>query len=210
LESKFMRTFLIAGAALVALTGAAGGETRSLSGFTSVSAADRIRVQVTVGEGYRVEVSGADADKVATRVDEGRLFIRRRHRPFWGATPRMDANVRVTMPAVEGLSSSRGAELSATGINAGSLSLAAAMGGELRAAGECTALDAAASMGGVIDADELHCQHADIAASMGGEARVYASNRYDVAASMGGSVSVAGGGETGDISLSMGGSLDRD
>ena len=82
------------------------------------------------------------------------------------------------------------------------------MGGELRVSGACTNLDAAVSMGGSIRAESLECRDADIAASMGGDARVFASNRYDAAASMGGSINVSGGGRSGDIATSMGGSVD--
>lgn len=205
-----MRIHILASVALLALAGVASAETRNLSGFTGVSASDRIRVEVTAGESYRVEVTGSDTEKVLTRIDDDTLLIRRRNRSFWGGTPRIDATVRVTLPRVESLASSRGAELSATGINAQEMSLSAAMGGELRASGACTRLDAAVSMGGTIDARDLHCADADIAASMGGEASVFASNRYDVAASMGATVSVSGEGERGDVSLSMGGTLDRD
>ncbi|MBK8542147.1 MAG: DUF2807 domain-containing protein [Caulobacteraceae bacterium] len=96
-----MRTLLITGAALIALATVAAAETRNVTGFTSVSAADRIRVEVAVGERYYVDVSGSDADKVTTRVDDGTLIIRRTHRPFWGGTPPIDATVRVTLPRVE-------------------------------------------------------------------------------------------------------------
>jgi hypothetical protein len=205
-----MRTTLITCAALVALVGSSHAETRNLNDFTGVSAADRIRVEVTAGQGYRVDVSGSDADKVSTRVNEdGTLVIRRTNRPFWGGTPAIDATVRITMPRVDSLASSRGAELSATNVNAQTISLAAAMGGELRVSGACGSLDAAASMGGSIRAQELECRDADIAASMGGDARVFASNRFDAAASMGGSVNVSGGGAGGDIATSMGGSVDH-
>ena len=64
-------------------------------------------------------------------------------------------------------------------------------------------------MGGTIRAQELECRDADIAASMGGDARIFASSRYDAAASMGGSINVVGGGSGGDIATSMGGSVDR-
>lgn len=206
-----MRTQLITAVALVALAGVATAETRQVSGFTNVQASDRIEVIVSPGESYRVEVTGSDADKVTTRVDDDdTLVIRRTHRPFWGGTPPIDARVRVTMPRIEGLASARGAELTATGVSATSLSLAAAMGGTLEVSGTCTNLEAAAAMGGSIDATEMRCENADVAASMGGDARVFASNRLDVAASMGGSVNVAGGGQVGDVALSMGGSLDRD
>jgi hypothetical protein len=205
-----MRTILIAGAALVAMTGAAHAESRNVTGFTGVAAADRIRVEVTTGPSYRVDVTGSDASRVRTRVEDGTLRIRRTNRPWFGETPPIDATVRITMPRVESLASSMGAELNANGLNASSISLAASMGGELSAAGTCASVDAAASMGGVIKAEGLQCRDADVSASMGGEARVYASNRFDVSASMGGAVNVAGEGRATDVSLSMGGSLDRD
>lgn len=205
-----MRMQFIATIALLAVAGSAAAETRSLSGFTGVSASDRICVEVTLGEAYRVDVSGSDASKVATRIEDDRLVIRRTHRPFWGGTPSMDALVRVTMPAIDGLSASRGAELSATGLDGGDLSLAAAMGGELRVTGACGALSVSVAMGGMVRAEGLQCRDANVAASMGGDARVFASNSIDVSATMGGSVSAAGGGEAQDIALSMGGSFDRD
>lgn len=205
-----MRTALIASIALVALASAAHAETRDVSGFTGVAAADRIRVEVTVGSSYRVDVTGSDAARVRTRVEDGTLRIRRTNRPWFGETPPIDATVRVTMPRVESLTSSMGADLSATGIDVATISLAASMGGELNVSGACSSLDAAASMGGVINAEGLRCRDADVSASMGGEARVYASNRFDVSASMGGAVNVGGEGRATDVSLSMGGSLDRD
>jgi len=204
-----MRSTLITAALFIALVGGAHAETRNLSNFTGVSAADRIRVDVSVGDGYRVDVSGPDAAKVSTRIDDdGTLVIRRTNRPIWGGTPPIDATVRITMPAVDNLASSRGAELTAANVAANTMSLAASMGGELRVTGACRSLDAAASMGGAIRAEGLECRDADIAASMGGEARVFASNRFDATASMGGSVTVSGGGERGDIATSMGGTVD--
>lgn len=203
-----MRNILIATAAFAVLTGVANAEVRNVSNFTGVSAADRIQVEVTIGPNYRVEVTGSDADKVTTRVEDNGLMIRRTNRPMFGGTPPIDATVRVTMPAVDSLSSSRGAELTATNVSAQNMSLAASMGGELQVSGTCTTVDAAASMGGSIRAEGLQCQNANIAASMGGDARVFAANSYDAAASMGGSVNVAGGGRGDDIATSMGGSVD--
>ncbi|MEZ5971291.1 MAG: DUF2807 domain-containing protein [Hyphomonadaceae bacterium] len=203
-----MRSLIIIAAACAALAGVANAETRQVSNFTGVSAADRIRVEVSIGETYHVEVLGSDADNVTTRLDDETLVIRRTHRPFWGGTPPIDATVRVTMPAVDGLASSRGAELTAANISATHMSLAASTGGELRVTGSCTHLDAAATMGGSIRAEGLECSDGDLAASMGGDARVFVSNHYDASASMGGSIDVSGGGRSGDIATSMGGSVD--
>ncbi|MBL8545185.1 MAG: DUF2807 domain-containing protein [Hyphomonadaceae bacterium] len=202
-----MRNILVTSAAFLALTTVATAETRDLRNFTGVSASDRIEVEVAVGETYRVDVTGSDASRVTTRIDDGTLIIRRTNRPMWGGTPRIDATVHVTMPRVISLASSRGAELTAANVNTRNVELAAAMGGSLRVSGVCTNLDASASMGGSINAEALECQDADISVSMGGDARVFASNRYDVSAAMGGSANVAGGGQSGDISTTMGGSV---
>ncbi len=205
-----MRTIVIAGLALASLAGAASAETRNVAGFTGVAAEDRIRVIVSVGPVYSVDVSGADAQRVSTRIDDGTLRVRRTHRPFWGGTPPIDATVRITMPAINDLVSATGADLSATGVNSNDVSLVAAMGGELRVSGTCTSLDATAAMGGSIHAEALQCHNADVTAAMGGAARVYASQRFEASASMGGAVNVAGEGRASDVSLSMGGTLDRD
>jgi len=204
-----MRTTLITAAALMAFAGVANAEIRDLADFTGVSAADRIHVEVATGAAYRVEVTGSDADKVTTRIDDGTLIIRRTNRPLFGGTPPIDATVRVTLPRVENLASSRGAELTATNVSADSMALAASMGGELNVSGTCGTVDAAVSMGGTIRAQDFQCQNANIAASMGGDARIFAANSFDAAASMGGSVNVAGGGRGDDIATSMGGSVDR-
>jgi hypothetical protein len=205
-----MRTLIMAGAAMLAFAAAASAENRNLAGFTGVSAADRIRVEVSIGDSYSVNVTGSDADKVRTIInDEDNLIIRRTNRPFWGGTPPIDATVRITMPRVNALASSRGAELTATNVTAQEMSLAAAMGGELRVTGTCTTLSAAVSMGGSIEAADFQCRDANIAASMGGTANLYASGSYDVAASMGGTVNVAGDGRSDDVALSMGGTLAR-
>lgn len=203
-----MRSIIITGAAIMALATAATAETRAVSDFTGVSASDRIRVEVAIGEQYRVDVTGSDASRVTTRIDDSTLVIRRTNRPIWGGTPPIDATVHVTMPRVASLASSRGADLVAADVNTRDIELAAAMGGTLRVSGVCTNLDAAASMGGSIRAEGLQCRDADVSVSMGGDARVYATNRYDVSAAMGGSANVAGGGQSGDISTTMGGSVE--
>lgn len=202
-----MRSLFILGAAFVALAGAAMAETRTHSSFTGVSTSDRIPVEVTLGESYRVEVLGSDAERVRTEVDDGVLEVRQRNRPWFGGPPRIDARVRVTAPAIDSLAASRGGSIRAEGMRANSMSLAASMGGDIDVSGTCGALSAAASMGGSIDADSLECETARIAASMGGDAKVFASNSYNASASMGGSVRVGGNPQRGDVSTTMGGAV---
>jgi hypothetical protein len=192
----------------LALAGPATAETRNLRGFDTVSAADKIEVFVTVGP-YAVEVTGRDADRVRTEVHGDELRIRQANRSWFGGVRDINATVRVSMPEVEGLAATRGAELTASGIEGGDLDIAAAMGGSLRVSGTCDNLSAAASMGGSLEAEGLRCATADVAASMGGDAQVYASSTFDAAASMGGSINVAGEANSGDIATSMGGDVSR-
>jgi hypothetical protein len=202
-----MRTILIAGVALAAIATPATAEMRGLSGFDSVSAAERVPVQVTMGAEYSVEVTGPDANRVRTRVDDGTLKIDQTEHGWFGDVPRIDANVRVTLPRIEGLSASRGAELDATDIRANHMDLSASMGGALTISGSCSSLDASASMGGSLDAENFQCNSADVSASMGGSAEIYAENTFDASASMGGSIDVAGNAAGRDISSTMGGSV---
>lgn len=219
----------IAPALVVALATSAAAEMRNVSGFDEVHASDRIKVEVSVGPSYSVEVTGADADRVRTRVEEGELRISDARRPWFGRVPDLDARVRVTAPEVEGVSAARGAELHASlsGASCRSFSAAAAMGGEatvdamqcddvdasaamggiVRLTGACRMLDVSAAMGGQVQADRLECQLVDASAAMGGDIEAFASQSYDASAAMGGAVNIGGGAHPSDRSAVMGGSV---
>lgn len=200
--------YLIAPALLaMAVATSAAAETRNLTGFDQVNAADRIEVTVAMGPAYAVQVEGPDAARVRTVVDGDTLRITDRNRSWFGGNRRINASVHITMPRIDGLASSRGATLRAENIRATSINLAASMGGDLDVSGTCTTLNASASMGGTLDAENFHCSTANISASMGGEVEAFAAQRFDASASMGGDVEVAGAGERGDVSTTMGGSV---
>jgi len=204
-----MKYLIVTGAVAFALTGAAGADTRNLSGFTGVVARDRIAVQVEQGERHSVRVEGPDAAKVRTRIEGGDLRIQRTNLPWFGETPRTNAIVYVTMPSVQNIAASRGASVRATNIAARDLDVAAAMGGEVELAGTCRALDVSAAMGGSVEAEGLRCENADASASMGGSVSLFAARSLDAAASMGGSITNTGGASQGDNSAVMGGSIAR-
>lgn len=213
----------------LALAAPASAEMRNLSGFRSVGAADRVTVEVSIGDQYAVEVTGSDASRIRTSIDNDTLRIRDQRRPWFGASPRLDAHIRVTLPRLEGVSAARGAELTATlaggactdfeaaaamggvahvtGAQCDDMSASAAMGGEVRMQGACNSLSASASMGGYVRADDLQCATVDASASMGGDIRAFASQRYEASAAMGGSINVAGGADAEDTSSVMGGSI---
>lgn len=195
-------------AALAILCAApASAELRNLTGFDEVNVSDHIEVEVAIGEQYAVDVSGREAQRVVTRLDGDTLRISERNRPWFGGDRKVDAVVRVTLPRIEGLAASRGAIVRMGRVETDSMSLAAAMGGELSISGACRNLNVAVSMGGIVRAADFQCETADAAASMGGEARIYASQSFDASASMGGVVNVAGSPPHSDVSTSMGGEV---
>ena len=191
----------------VALATPASAELRNLTGFDEVNVADHIEVEVAIGPQYAVEVSGREAQRVVTRLDGDTLRISERNRPWFGGDHKVDAVVRVTLPRIEGLAASRGAVVRMGRVETDSMSLAAAMGGELSISGTCRSLNVAVSMGGIVRAADFQCQTADAAASMGGEARIFASQSFDASASMGGIVNVTGNPDHSDVSTSMGGEV---
>lgn len=188
------------------VAGPAVAETRNLRGFDAVGVQDQIRVEIEVGGAYSVEVTGRDAARVLTEVEGGALKIRQRNRPWFGSN-RLDATVRVTMPELESVAAARGAELTATGVEAINFEIAAAMGAQVQVSGTCRTLDVAAAMGAVVRAEALVCETADVAAAMGGTARVYASESYEGAASMGGTINISGEGASRGHSTAMGGTI---
>jgi Putative auto-transporter adhesin, head GIN domain len=224
---------LIAPALLVlALAGPAAADMRSVARFHAVEAEDRLTVTLAIGDGYAVEVTGSDANRIRTRVRNGTLHIEDEHRPWFGRTPRLDAQVRITAPAIDSVSAARGVEFSVnlsggpcddfsavaamggsaniTGVQCNAVSSTAAMGGDVRIAGTCRSHDVTAAMGAFVRADELACETVDATASMGGEVRAFASQSYEASASMGGDISVTGGARSRETTASMGGSVHAD
>lgn len=204
-----MKNLLAPAILAFALAAPAAAETRDHTGFTGVAAADRLRVEVSEGPRYSVQVEGRDASRVRTRIDDSTLRISERNRSWFGRSRALDAVVRVTAPNIDSLAAARGAELRAENLQADDLAIAAAMGAELWVSGTCDDLDAAASMGAIIHADNMACSSADIAASMGAEARVNVATTFDAAASMGAVINVAGGAQRGDVATSMGAEVNQ-
>ncbi len=192
----------------LAIPASASAETRNVSGFTHVSASAGTDVEVVVGPRFSVEVTGRDAHRIVTRVAGNRLIVEPERGNWFTRGPR-DARVRVTMPNVEGLEASSGADLVATGIDSARISLASSSGADLRASGRCGAFSADASSGSDIHAHELRCENGSVDVSSGADVRIYASGRLNVDASSGGGVVAYGDPGIGDIDLSSGGSLRR-
>jgi hypothetical protein len=184
----------------------ASADQRAVSGFDSIAANDPVRVEITMGPTFSVNVTGDDAERVATRVEGDTLRVYQLNRPWFGSR-QLDAVVRITMPDLTAIAAARGASVRAGSIQADAISLVAAMGGDIRISGTCSSVDVSASMGASINASEFACATADISAAMGAEVRANASQSAEASASMGGAINVAGGPTHRDSSASMGGSI---
>jgi hypothetical protein len=202
-----MRTFIATVVGITALFVSADAQPRRVGPFTAVEAGGKFRVEVTVGQSQSVEVTGADADQIATTIRGDELLLTPAQRTWFGPEPDFDAVVHITMPRVNRLQAMRGADMRATDLRVGALSLDAAMGGQLKVSGVCTRLDASASMGGMIDARDLDCASANASASMGGSVDVRAHDAGEASASMGGSVDVRGEPARRSSSATMGGDV---
>ena len=202
-----MRLILAASIMVLAAAGAAHAETRTVSGFTKVEANAGTDVEVTIGGAFRVEVTGRDADRIQTRLSGDALVVE----PVrgWSWRGRRQANIRVTMPRVDGLSAASGADLVATGLNGGAITLESSSGADLRVSGTCSSFSADASSGADLSAQNLRCESGSVDVSSGADARVHATGRLDVDASSGGGVVAYGNPAIGNIELSSGGSLRR-
>jgi hypothetical protein len=202
-----MRRILVASALVLTAASAAEAAPRQVGPFTRVSANAGTDVEVTVGASFSVDVSGRDADRIVTRVSGDTLVVEPVRGWSWRG-PR-EAHVRITMPRVEGLEASSGADLTATGLNGGDVALESSSGADLRVSGVCASFTADASSGADIHAQTLRCERGSVDVSSGADARVYASGRLDVDASSGGGVVAYGDPGIGNIDLSSGGSLRR-
>jgi hypothetical protein len=201
-----MRLFLAASALVLATAGVAHAEVRNLSGFTKVDANAGTDVQVTVGGAFRVEVTGRDAARIITRVEGDTLIVQPQRGFSWRGR---QANIRVTMPSVDGFSASSGADLIASGVNAQDITLDSSSGAVLRVSGACRTFTADASSGADLDARNLRCESGAVDVSSGADARVFATGRIDIDASSGGGVLAYGNPAVGNIDLSSGGSFRR-
>lgn len=208
MKAIFAPALVVLATTLVA--GAATAEPRNVGAFERVRAQDAIRVDISPGDQFSVDVSGPEAARVRTEINGDTLQISEINRPLFGHDRHVAATIHVIMPHVAGIASTKGATVIAQDMLGADVGLAASMGGELRVAGTCQSVNVSASMGGVIRAAELRCAHATIAASMGGDVQVFASTDYNASASMGGEVHVAGGGTGGRVATSMGGEVRQD
>ena len=185
-------------------------QTRSLSDeFTEVYAAEGLDVFVAQGSDFEVRVEADEniIDLIATDVKNGRLRVHTTEN-IGNATK----NVYVTLPVVNGLASSSGADLEVKGtIEADEIELDASSGSDLVAAikaksveadassgamiqitGEAAQLSADASSGSNIRAQDFETKNCTASASSGADVRIFVTESLTANASSGGNINYKG------------------
>ncbi|MEM6414448.1 MAG: DUF2807 domain-containing protein [Pseudomonadota bacterium] len=206
---KYSRSIGIAGFLSVSTT-TAFAETKSFdfSGFDEVSIAAGIEAEILLAEEYSVvaETTEEEMERLLVSVKGETLVVSRKTPSItWGQRDRV--NVSISLPMLEGVSVSSGAQVVANKIDASDFGISVSSGGFLNADGSCDALDLDVSSGGRIDATKLDCADARADASSGGSAELSASESVSAKASSGGSIVVNGKPEKIHKRVSSGGNI---
>ncbi len=208
------RITLIAAAGAVSLTAlaAAHAETRTydLSGFTVVEASAGVDVEVAVGGDYSIRAEGEPEalERLRLEIDDDTLEIGREHdRGFFTFGRKWNVTVYVTTPSLTGARASSGADLTASGIDAGEFSASVSSGAEATLSGTCGTIKARGSSGADLNAEALKCTRAVADVSSGADLDLNATDSVDADASSGGDITVYGGAKNTNIDKSSGGDV---
>jgi hypothetical protein len=202
-------------------------ETRSLSSFSGVKAAEGIDVYLKKGskESVRLEVSGVELSDVITEVSGDYLKIHMREGRYRDKT----VKVYVTYVKVTKLSASSAAnifsnevlqvkELSLNASSAASIdveidaekvSAGASSAADIELKGKAGELEAQASSAGEISAYDLVAESVDASASSAGSIKISVTKGISAQASSGGSVRYRGNPERSNTHSSSGGSVKK-
>ncbi|WP_428407958.1 head GIN domain-containing protein [Hyphococcus sp.] len=201
-----------AGAASVSALSLAYADTQSydFSGFTMIDASAGVDVEVTVGGAYSVRAEGeAEAlERLRIERDGDALEIGRTHdRSFFSPGRKWQVTVYVTMPELNGVDVSSGADVKASGIDAGDFNASVSSGSDAVLSGRCRTITADGSSGADLDARELKCENAVADVSSGADLIVYATESLEADASSGGDITVYGSPKNTNIDKSSGGGV---
>lgn len=224
---------VLGSAGLVTLATVAFAENRTydFDGFSKVSVAAGVEVNITTGQDYALSAEALRGDLDQLVIDQhGDAVVIRRKRPLGllGALRRDRFVVTIAMPELTGADTSSGASLSATGtglqhltaeassgsslsvegMQGDALQVQATSGASVTLAGSCQHIVAEASSGASIDAEALICASGDFAASSGASIDGYASDSVAAEVSSGASVDVSGHPKVHRQKVSSGGSFD--
>jgi Putative auto-transporter adhesin, head GIN domain len=138
-------------------------EKRELSGFSKIYASGAVNVEISFQKDFSVEVEADDnlLENIKTVVDGDTLKIYNKGR----MSTRNPINVRITMPAIEGLDVSGASKANVSNVSAESLEIQASGASKIKMTGEVKILNVDVSGASKIDAENLKVENADVDAS---------------------------------------------
>jgi len=162
-------------------SGTSKTEQRSVSDFTKIDAGGAMNVEVDAQKDFSVSVEADDnlLQHIKTEVSGDTLKIYSEGK----ISPSAKLNVKISMPAIEGLNLSGASDGKITNVRAGSFELKASGASEVTIIGEAKNLEADASGASEIDAEGLKVEDANIEASGASSASVSATNNLEATAS---------------------------
>lgn len=183
--------------------------------FSSIEANRGVHVTVVAGDDFQV-TTHASRQRLLRRIKISQsgdtLKISRRGSSIflWGMADRYE--VTVTVPSLEMIGASSGAEFEVSGdvstplavfassgsavtlddVALGELSVRVSSGAEITASGSCSSLHVRASSGSEVDAEDMVCDVADIRTSSGAEVDAHVTEMLAAKASSGSDIDVTG------------------
>ncbi|GAB4534702.1 MAG: hypothetical protein Tsb0010_14900 [Parvularculaceae bacterium] len=206
-----MHKIQLAAAAFSVLASTAAGaqEARDydLAPFTEIDASI-VTLEVTVGPAQSVSIVAerGDLDDLDVYVRNGELNIEPKRRINFGRNKRFTATI--TLPSLEGLDLSAGADAHVTGVDADEFMIDLSSGAQAEITGTCRELEVDISSGARIRARNFICAEAIADASSGATGDIHASEAVNADASSGGRLRVYGGPTRVRVDTSSGGDVD--
>lgn len=170
-------------------------ETLDLAGFDSIDIGGVFEVDVSVGGGFSVVVSGApeEMERLDATVENGVLKLDQDEiRLGKGRWRNQGMTAVISLPALNSLGLAGVADGEVTGVDAEEFRAEIAGVGNLVLAGRCGRLEAQVSGVGDLDAKSLECREVDVDVSGVGSASVYASEAADASVGGVGSIDIYG------------------
>ncbi len=170
-------------------------KTFDFTGFEKIEISGVYEIDVRVGGGYAIELSGPESEmsRVDVKVRGNVLDLDQRSRKR-GEKRRRRQGVLATisLPSLEAFRVSGVVDGEISGIDSQHFEIEISGVGDIEVAGTCTELEAYVSGVGELDAEDLQCRTVKVRVSGVGEANVYASESVDAAVSGMGDINVYG------------------
>jgi hypothetical protein len=176
-------------------SGVPATEAREVALFDEIETHGSVSVEVTIGDGPALEISGDDnlLQYTATDVVGGRLIIRGQG----GETlsPVLPLVVRVTVPDVRVIETHGASDVTVAELDNAGIRLETHGGTTVRLAGATDSLTIETHGGSDVNAEALTARAAEVVTHGGSDVKVYVTETLDIVAHGGSSIRYAGGAE---------------